>query len=188
MARKSFALHHGTLLVNVDMGDLSRYLKPSGLKLQSKNIASVRSRVVNLQDVNQNITIRSLRAAIPDALKAVYGVAVKEICLEADDPRFKVYEQKYRSNEWIFGQDPAFDCVVHDRFSWGEARLGITLQNGCIADVVLYTDSLDTELPDAVRKVLLNAEFTGETPCAAASRQRYTACCGFGGSVNALSE
>ena len=51
------AYHHGTLLVDVDMDKLGRYLNPSKAKLQAKGVDSVRSRVVNLKELNSQITI-----------------------------------------------------------------------------------------------------------------------------------
>ncbi len=43
--------HHGTLMVDVDKEKLSRYLNVSPKKLQSKGVDSVRSRVVNLREL-----------------------------------------------------------------------------------------------------------------------------------------
>lgn len=42
------ALHHGTMLLNVDINALGKYLNPSKKKLESKSVESVRSRVANL--------------------------------------------------------------------------------------------------------------------------------------------
>ena len=50
------AYHHGTLLVNADMEKLNRYLSPSKAKLQRKGVDSVRSRVVNLKELNPELT------------------------------------------------------------------------------------------------------------------------------------
>ena len=45
------SFHNGTLLIDVDMEKLGRYLAPSQGKLESKGVASVRSRVVNLSQI-----------------------------------------------------------------------------------------------------------------------------------------
>ncbi len=54
------ALHHGTLLIDVDMNSLDRYLNPNKAKLQSKGVASVKSRVTNLRSLNPKINHEDL--------------------------------------------------------------------------------------------------------------------------------
>ncbi|MCD7749357.1 MAG: lipoate--protein ligase, partial [Oscillospiraceae bacterium] len=56
--------HHGTLLVQVDMEKLGRYLNPSSAKLEAKGVDSVRARVVNLADIQPDITIPALKEAL----------------------------------------------------------------------------------------------------------------------------
>lgn len=48
-AEDGHEFHHGTLMVDVDLGQLENVLKPSKLKMQAKGITSVKSRVVNLK-------------------------------------------------------------------------------------------------------------------------------------------
>lgn len=48
-------LHHGTLLIDVNKDTLSSYLTPNRLKLLSKGVESVWSRVTNLRDLNSKI-------------------------------------------------------------------------------------------------------------------------------------
>jgi lipoate-protein ligase A len=50
-ALQNAELHHGTILVDVNMEQMAKILTPSQLKLQSKGIKSVRSRVINLKKV-----------------------------------------------------------------------------------------------------------------------------------------
>ncbi len=40
------AYHHGTLMIDVDQEKLERYLSPSRAKLETKGVASVRSRAL----------------------------------------------------------------------------------------------------------------------------------------------
>ena len=70
------AYHHGTLLVDVDMQKMGRYLNPSKAKLQSKGVDSVRSRVVNLKEMNPEVTIESLKAAMGQAFSKVYSLSI----------------------------------------------------------------------------------------------------------------
>ena len=54
------ALHHGTLLIDVNIGALSSLLNPNKLKLQSKGVSSVAARVTNLKKLDEGITHETL--------------------------------------------------------------------------------------------------------------------------------
>ncbi len=156
-----FCLHHGTLLVDVDLEKLSRYLMPSELKLQSKGIPSVRARVINLRTACEAVTVEALRGALAQALGKVYGAPV-EACAAPGDEAFRTLEEKYRSKKWVLGRDMTFDRVAHDRFPWGEARVGVTLGHRVVTDAALYTDAMDPSLAVALRDILVGAAFTAD--------------------------
>ena len=67
------ALHHGTLLINVDMSALGGLLNPNKLKMQSKGIQSVVSRVTNLSALNGSLSHEALTAELIETFKAHYG-------------------------------------------------------------------------------------------------------------------
>lgn len=69
----SKAFHHGTLLVNTDLDNLEYYLTPDREKLESKGIASIRSRVVNLADINPRVNHEELCDAIVSRFVSEYG-------------------------------------------------------------------------------------------------------------------
>ena len=68
------SFHNGTLLVNVDMANLGKYLTPSKTKLESKGVASVRSRVINLTELKPDLTIDGMAQAMVKAFETVYGL------------------------------------------------------------------------------------------------------------------
>ena len=67
------AYHHGTLMVDVDLEKVQRYLSPSKAKLAAKGVDSVRSRVVNLREFVPDLTIDGLADALITALAEVYA-------------------------------------------------------------------------------------------------------------------
>ena len=69
------AYHHGTLMVDVDLEMVQRYLRPSKAKLAAKGVDSVRSRVVNLREFVPDLTIPRLADALIAALAEVYAEA-----------------------------------------------------------------------------------------------------------------
>ena len=83
LKKESHCYHHGTLMVDVDGGELAKYLRPDPQKLAGKGVDSVRSRVVNLRELAPDLTIDRLAEALTESLAAVYGLPVKEVS-EAD--------------------------------------------------------------------------------------------------------
>ena len=79
------AYHHGTLMVDVDLEMVQRYLSPSKAKLAAKGVDSVRSRVVNLREFVPDLTIPQLADALVAALAEVYNVA-RAICPHGESP------------------------------------------------------------------------------------------------------
>ena len=67
------ALHHGTMLLDLELNALGRYLNPSKAKLQSKGVESVISRVCNLQDVNSEINHETFCEAVEEAFINKWG-------------------------------------------------------------------------------------------------------------------
>ena len=66
-------LHHGTILIRGNMVDLQRYLKPKPAKLQKHGVASVKSRVVNLSELNPAITSESIVPHLRKAFESEYS-------------------------------------------------------------------------------------------------------------------
>src|SRR5690606_16559684 len=50
------SLHHGTVLINIDKDRVEKYLNVNKEKLKSKGVDSVRQRILNLADLNPDIT------------------------------------------------------------------------------------------------------------------------------------
>ena len=157
------AYHHGTLLVHADMEKLSRYLTPSKAKLQSKGVDSVRSRVVNLQSLNPQITLEGLKEALAKAFSQVYGHPVNILpASELDQSRVAELTERNRSWDWNFGQKLPFTMECQDRFPWGNVQLQLQIQHGTIQTVQVWTDAMDFRLAPKLQQALTGCTFTKE--------------------------
>ena len=155
------AYHHGTLLVSADMGKLSRYLTPSKAKLQSKGVDSVRSRVVNLKELNPRITIERLKTALAEAFSQVYGLPVSLLSNPEPD-RIGELTERNRSWEWNFGQKMPFTMECQDRFPWGSIQIQLEIRHGIIQSAMVWTDAMDFRLAPQIRQILTGCTFTKE--------------------------
>ena len=86
---------HGTILINSDFKELSKYLTPDIRKLERNHVKSVESRVVNLSEISDQITVESMKEAMIKATNAVrLGKAPTESKVEE-------YKKIFENDEWI---------------------------------------------------------------------------------------
>lgn len=159
------AYHHGTILMDADMDKLSRYLNPSRAKLAAKGVDSVRSRVGNLRELNSDITIEAMKAALTDSFSTIFNNSVEKIAVS---PHPDLLE-RYRSWEWNYGQKLPFSFQWEDRLSFGCVRIEASVENGIIRQARVYTDAMDWQLPRRLEAALTGtrldrAELTKKAP------------------------
>ncbi len=152
--------HHGTILLNSDMSKLGEFLTPSKEKLQAKGVESVRSRVVNLCELNPNLTPESMRLALVSSFGEIYGTLV-EVVDEAvlDVLEWERLTEHYRSREWTLGRLSDFDRQFQTRLSFGEIELRLKVSDGMIQDAVMYSDAMNADWVDAVSRTLKGCLF-----------------------------
>ena len=159
-------LHHGTLLIRGDMSDLARYLKPKPAKLQKHGVQSVRSRVVNLAELNPAITPESIVPRLRAAFEEVYGGCAEEVPFEdlirCDEVR-RLYEE-FASDEWKYGRWRTFTAQRSGQFDWGGVEVALIIEDDIIRDVQLASDALDLAALDAARHLLTGADIKKRPP------------------------
>ena len=164
---RGVGLHHGTLMLNSDFERLVHLLTVSDVKLKSKAIASVRSRVGNLRDVRPDLTLAELAEAVNKAFIERYAEGREIEKLKIDefvrDDRLAALEEKYSSWDWRYGRTVPFDLEIETgRLSWGEAKLGFEIKQGIIENIVVYSDALDGDFIDDIAKVLVGARLDAD--------------------------
>lgn len=154
--------HHGTLLVNADITKLSNYLKVSELKLKSKGIDSVKSRVINLKKVKKDLTVNNIIDTLIDTFFNNFGSGEINYIDNESECNFDELIKKYNSWEWTFGSSPQFDIQLRNRFIWGEVELNLLVEDGIIEDIKVYSDSMDPHFSKNIESNLKGAKFQKE--------------------------
>jgi lipoate-protein ligase A len=166
--------HHGTLLLDADLGRLANYLNPDPKKLAAKGISSVRSRVANLCELLPGIDYNQLSHALCEAFFTHYGERVlpEHISPERmpDLPGFAETFARQRSWEWNFGHAPAFSHQLDERFDWGGAELHFDVDKGVIGRAQIFSDSLDPAPLDALAERLVGLAYRREAIAALLSQ------------------
>lgn len=159
-------LHHGTLLVSGDMSDLARYLKPKPAKLQKHGVQSVRSRVVNLSELDPGITPDSIVPRLRAAFELEYSgkSEYSEYSEIIKRPEVRALYEQFASPEWKYGRWRTFTAQRSAQFDWGGVELSLTIDNDVITDVQLASDALDLAALDETRRLLTGADTKKRPP------------------------
>lgn len=88
---------HGTILVSANIDAMEYFLTPQPEKLIRNHVASVKSRVMNLRDVNPSISLEDLRHAL---IKATNAVKLTQQVREENVLKLSAF---YKSHDWIYG-------------------------------------------------------------------------------------
>lgn len=132
-------MHHGTLLFDTDTSVLSCALNPNKLKIESKGINSVRSRVVNIKDCLKNpITVYEFLNGLAQIfLKNAEPYEFAEQDIQAIN---KLCDEKYSTYEWNIGRSPKGKISFEDRFDFGILTITLDTKDGMIENVNVYGD------------------------------------------------
>lgn len=108
---KFASFHHGTFLVSSDLAKLEESLKHTVVPKATKSIASVRSKVISLQERHPGVEI-------PDVIELV-AHELKTIPFEIDGsllsmPSVQESFNNLTSWEWLWGETPAFELETKE--------------------------------------------------------------------------
>lgn len=170
---RTHAYHHGTLMVDVDVDKLQRYLSPPKAKLEAKGIASVRSRVVNLVDLSSCLTCDKMRHLMTDAFSQVYAQTPQTVVLsDTDKEEIRKIEQRIKSWDYLFGTPLPFSAECQTHFPWGNIQIQFQAKNGIVVAAKVYTDAMDWQLPSLLEEAFTGCQFT--LPSLRAALQKST--------------
>lgn len=159
--RGANAYHHGTILVAVDMQNLSRYLNVAEDKLRSKGVRSVSSRVANLTEFCPDITVQNIQPRLIQAFGQVYGAAPQPIDPGTlDQGRIGALAEKYASWDWRLGKPLPFDHEFSGRFPWGGVTVRLSVQSGVVQQAQLFSDAMDSGFMSAVPPALQGQHYS----------------------------
>ncbi len=145
------------------MQKLGEYLNPHPLKLKAKGIKSVRSRVANLVEFNEDINHEVLSDALIEAFCEYYTQTVEVEELDeaslAEQPTLNKYYQQMADWDWRFGKTPQFSHRIETRFDWGLIDLHMDVKQAVIEEVVIFSDALTVELIELLKETLTGIKY-----------------------------
>lgn len=163
--------HHGTVLIKTDTAAMAKYLNVDPDKLKAKGVASVRSRVVNLSELSDEINVDSMTAALCRAFAKVYGGEV--VCAPMPDTAaIQPILDEFTSAEWKYNMTPRFSHSIKGRFSWGGVTLELDVREGRVAECRVFSDALDSEYMATLGKRFEGVPYSTDALCAVLTEDR----------------
>jgi lipoate-protein ligase A len=135
---KNRVLHHGTLLFNSDLSQLSEAIQTSPSRFEDKSVKSKRSKVANISSfIDRSITLDLFKKKIIDVVSMFYEITNVQLTTSQESEINKLVDSKYNTWEWNFGYSPKY-----------------TFKNSVISGDLNYSISLFVD-----KGVIKNAEF-----------------------------
>jgi lipoyl synthase len=150
---------HNSLIFDTDIAEMSRCLTPSGEKLESKGVASVRQRVANLSE----FTKVSIPELIAHTRKMLCGDGVLELTDKDMQEVFRI-EATLAAPEFVYGHTPSYTKKCSLRLpNAGKIEAYVELKNDTILHINLLGDyfltgDLDRDLLQHLRGVPFDRE------------------------------
>ena len=144
---KNRTLFHGTLLFDTDMEMLEKLLTPGKLKMESKGVKSVRSRVANLKEFLPEMEVETFMEQLRQELQFFAGTP-EDLPDEWNAKAEHLASEKYRQWTWNWGN--VFPCQWENsaRFPGaGIVELKIRLLNGRIEEAKITGDFFGDAAP-----------------------------------------
>lgn len=162
---------HGTLMLNVDLDEVSRVLTVSEKKLASKGTKSVRSRVTNLKpylsEEYQDITTEAFRDRLLLHLfkaNTIEAIQPFEYQLTQQDEQAidQLVEEIYGNDAWVFGEEPSFTIKREEKFKGGLIEANISVDKGKIQAITIYGDYFNQKDTKEIERLLTDVNYERE--------------------------
>jgi len=152
---KNRLMIHGTLMFDVDIDKLTQVLCPPATKLQSKGIASVRSRVANLSEYLPEIPDISLfKQQLERILSNNY--TDQEWILSPEDIQNieQLAHDKFERWEWIYGHSPRATLNFSEKLACGTVHIHLNIAENRITSCQIGGDFIGNLPSNELEKAL----------------------------------
>jgi lipoate-protein ligase A len=140
---RSATLRHGTLLFSADISEMANVLNVNRLKMESKGIASVKSRVANIASIPSYNGPREVKEFLDALLRFAEGEFGSATTLLTDEDAAGVTalrNEKYATWDWIWGENPSMSDIREKRFPFGTLNVAMNSRRGTIESIRITGD------------------------------------------------
>ena len=157
-------IHHGTLLFDADLGVMAGALRPDPLKLQSKGIDSVRSRVTNLRPLlSKQLDTAGFIGFIENYVAEHTDITqIRDLTEEEKTGIQKLADTKYSTWKWNFGESKSYSRRERRRYPFGTVEAELEVSGGRISSLHISGDFFGTRDIAELEALLNGARFDSE--------------------------
>ncbi len=150
--RNGRLLHHGTILYDSNLENLSKALNYAPEKYVSRAVASIRARVTNVcEHLPKKIDIAAFRDLLAKNVIAEYDIRPDTLDDAERRAILKLRDEKYRSWDWNYGHSPPFWTHTGLRkFSWGTLDFRLEVREGRVVSCAFYGDFFSADDPQTL--------------------------------------
>lgn len=140
--RNGRLLQHGTILFNSEMSELAKSLKVKEIKIQSKGVKSVASRVTNVMDYlpDKSITIEEFKDLLIKTIGEIYPLEEYVLSSEEEKIHKDLVENKFLTYDWNYGKSPVYNIEKTEKFPSGIIELKLDIKKGIIEEIRIFGD------------------------------------------------
>lgn len=156
--KKDQAFHHGTMLINTDLEKLNAFIRSDKQDFISKSIASVRSKVANIREIDNCANQENFIKSLIDTFKKSHG-PFEEIFISRDDVLSKDilnYADTLRSYEWKVSETPKFTCTSTIKTHEGNVSIEAVIRKTKIESIEFSSTEVHPLLLDEMERIFLN--------------------------------
>lgn len=151
-------MHHGCILFSANVEALVSALKVNPLKIKSKGIDSVRSRVTNIEThLPSPCSVEGFAELLKNRFLAVEGNTLYEVTAEDLQAIEQLVREKYETFDWNFGFSKEYSFQKDSRFSAGTITVSMEIRENAIWEMEIAGDFFGVkpleELEEALKGV-----------------------------------
>ncbi|KAK9766636.1 hypothetical protein K7432_004150 [Basidiobolus ranarum] len=155
------AYHHGTMLIDTELSNLSGCLRSNKEYMTTKGVESVPSKVTNLRPYSYTIDHQSFCEAVAKEFTSHFGAEKLEPTIMDENfiqehPQIQEYRNNIDTWEWIYGQTPEFTVDLKHEIHQEPVQVFLHSKGGLILDARIthsghrvYVDAMCNSLKGA---------------------------------------
>jgi len=159
----SRTLFHGTMLFDTDFEAMCQALTPGDLKIESKGIKSVRSRVMDLRELLPALSMEQFIETLSSQLSAELQCGkMEELPQEWLAKAQNLADEKYRTEAWNFNSPFSYNYSKTLRFTGGTITAELKIEHNTIAALRVSGDFFSRRDPAELAAKLTGIPFQRE--------------------------